>query len=192
MGGGRGWPGSALQDLSRPDDALQHFQKAITLRPGFGGAYSNKGYVLRTLGKLDEANAAFETAIALEPRRPDLYRLLGESRTFQSGDPYLAALEAFAAESDTFPDEQRAELHFALAKAYRDLGNHDQSFCHLLQGNALVRKTVSYDETQALHLLTRTREIFNREVFAARKVSWRPISGTGVHFWHAALGFNSS
>ena len=78
-------------------------------------------------------------------------------------------MEGFAAESDTFPDEQRAELHFALAKAYRDLGNHEQSFCHLLQGNALVRKTMSYDETQALALLTRTREIFNREVFAARK-----------------------
>ena len=57
------------------------------------------------------------------------------------------------------PDDQ-IELHFALAKAYEDLGEHEQSAHHLVKGNALKRQQINYDEVATLNLFRRIREAF--------------------------------
>ena len=44
---------------------------------------------------------------------------------------------------------------FALGKAYADLKQHDQSFRHLLAGNALKRAQIAYNEAEALGYMQR-------------------------------------
>ena len=60
-------------------------------------------------------------------------------------------------------DEQIA-LHFALAKAFADNEDHERSFQRLIEGNALKRKQLAYDEAGTLGFLERTRRAYTADL----------------------------
>jgi hypothetical protein len=88
---------------------------------------------------------------------------LTESKRFVDGDPHLTLIEALARDMGSLSEEDQMHLHFALGKVYADLGQHERSFSHLIEGNALKRKQIVYDETAALAQLERMRELFTAE-----------------------------
>ena len=114
--------GTVLQDLGRAGEAEASFRQAIALRPDFAGAYNNLGLVLKESGRIDEAREAAERAVALAPRRLSFYGNLAEVRRFTAGDVFFAKLEEMAREASSLAVEERAHLHFALAKAFEDIG----------------------------------------------------------------------
>jgi hypothetical protein len=65
--------------------------------------------------------------------------------------------------------EEQIDLHFALGKAYADLGADTQSFRHLLEGNALMRRRIPYDEAKALDWLARMRRVFTSELMREKE-----------------------
>ena len=60
--------GNILYSLSRAEEALAAFGKALALKPGDPGALCNKGETLRQLGRFPEAAAALGEALAQNPR----------------------------------------------------------------------------------------------------------------------------
>ncbi len=60
------------------------------------------------------------------------------------------------------PDQ--IDLHFALGKAFADICDPQRSFWHLLQGNALKRRQVTYDETSAFERFARIRATFTSQL----------------------------
>jgi tetratricopeptide (TPR) repeat protein len=160
--------GAALQLLGRHDEALAQAEQALALAPGFAEAYHGRGTVLRTLGRLDEARQALEQAIALAPRRAEFYRSLAEAKHFTESDPHRAMIEALARDMASLPAEDRLHLDFALGKVYDDLGEHERAFSHLVEGNALKRRQIVYDEGAALAGLDRLRGLFSAEIMRER------------------------
>lgn len=59
--------GNALLGIHDYAGALKHFHLALTLRPDYAEALSNKGLVLQELGELDAALGCYNQAIALRP-----------------------------------------------------------------------------------------------------------------------------
>lgn len=152
--------GTVMMLLKRPDAALARFEAAVALDPDFQEAHHNCGEALLEIGRIAEAEARFETAIALAPNRSLYYRSLAEIRRFAPGDPHLAAMEALAVDIDALAITDRTDLHFALAKALEDTGEHGRAFDHLLRGNAIKRRQFFYDEAAALDELDRIRHVF--------------------------------
>lgn len=64
--------------------------------------------------------------------------------------------------------EDRIELHFALAKAYEDLGKLESSLGQLLDGNAL------YDKSETLGLLNQALSVFTSEFIRSRSNAGNP------------------
>ncbi len=58
----------------------------------------------------------------------------------------------------------QVSLHFALGKAFSDLGQHERSFRHLRDGNALKRAQLKYNEKEVLGLFERIRATFTPEL----------------------------
>jgi hypothetical protein len=54
-----------------------------------------------------------------------------------SGDPAPPEKEALS-------ESERIDLHFALGKAYADIGDHARAFGHLAEGNARQRRQISF------------------------------------------------
>lgn len=166
--------GTTLQALGKHDEALQRFGMALTLRPHYADAYTNRGNTLMEMGRLDEARRAFETAVELDPRRPKFYRNLIDSKRFAAGDPHLAAMQEMAKDLGALEPEARIDLHFALGKALSDVGDYGASFRHLIDGNALMRRRVAYNEATVLEFLKSLAMVFTGEMIAARQGRGNP------------------
>ena len=123
-------------------------------------AHSNLSLALSILGRSEEARQAIEAAIRLAPKRIDLYASLVKLKQFAEGDIHLANMEALAQQITALSGEEQMRLHFALGKALADLGRHEQSFGHLLAGNAIKRRQIVYDEEKVLRSFDRTRAVF--------------------------------
>jgi tetratricopeptide (TPR) repeat protein len=156
--------GAALLALARPGEAIAHYQKAIALVPQFAAAHGSLGIAFQVVGRLEEACQAFERAVALAPGRADFHLMLAQAKPFTAGDPRLVALEALARELPRLGDQQQIAVHFALGKAFADLKQPEQSFRHLLEGNARKRQRVAYDEADTLRSFERIREVFTADL----------------------------
>ncbi|MBV9552788.1 MAG: sulfotransferase [Alphaproteobacteria bacterium] len=166
--------GGALQALNRQEESLAYYQRALAINPNFADGHNNLGAALKALGRMEEALAAFERAVALAPDRAAFYRNLVDTRPVTADDPCLERMQRLAERMQRMNEEGQTQLHFALAKAYSDIGQHERSFRHLVAGNALKRRNVAYDEGNTLGAFARTRRVFTPELMQAK-------SGMGHH-----------
>ena len=161
--------GTALQALNRHDEAIAQYEKAVVRGPRQAWRYANLGLALQEIGRLDEACRAFEKAIEVAPRTGRFYRNLADCKRFTAGDPQLAAMEELARDGASLPEEGRRQLLFALGKAFADLDQHERSFGYLLEGNALKRQQIGYDEAKVLGEFERIRAVFGPELMDQRR-----------------------
>jgi tetratricopeptide (TPR) repeat protein len=168
--------GDVLTELGKPSEAEQALRRAIALKPDLAEAYNNLGVLLRNLGRLAEARDAGEEAIRLLPRNASYHLNLSDYIRFAPGDPQLAAMEALADDIDALPEKQQIELQFALAKAYDDIGRHEDAFRNLLAANAQKRRQIAYDETATFASFAAIRSVFTPELMHAFAGAGDPTS----------------
>src|SRR5262245_8425408 len=161
--------GNALRELKRFDEALASYDKALVLKPDFAGALNNRAFVLMDLGRFAEAQRDLYQAIQLLPRKPLLYRMLGSFTRYVVGDARVTAMEELAVDATSLSIDDRIQLHFALAKAYEDLGRPGSAFSQLLAGNALKRSQITFNETVTLEMHERIRDEFTPQLLESFK-----------------------
>lgn len=161
--------GTALHALDRDEEALNWFAKAVHLKPDDSKAPSNIGVVLRELGRLDEALLAFDHALDLAPRTASYYRLRVEAAAFPADHRHLAGLWALDAGRDALLVPERIELAFACAKAAADAGDYPRSLDRLIEGNALRRGQIVYDEAAYLGQMSRLAATFTPSLFQLKR-----------------------
>ena len=175
---------SAYWNLGRYEESLASANDALAIDRNHVAALTRKGQVLLMLGRMDEAKTALERAAAIDPSNSNNYLTLGISRRFAVGDPELAAMEKLLADIDSRSEDDQVKLHFALGKAYDDIGSHAQASHHLQRGNALKRRQIDYDEAAAIHGLDRIATIFTPELVRAKtghgNLSGQPIFIVGM------------
>jgi len=66
--------GNALARKQLWDEAIDHLQEAVRLRPDYADAYFNLGSVLFQQGRLDQAIAQWQKALAIRPRDAEAHR----------------------------------------------------------------------------------------------------------------------
>jgi len=143
----------AFQLLDRPQEAEDRLRRAIALDPELAEAHATLGLGLADLGRYDEAVAALARAIELAPDWARLYYFWGHIKQWSAEDPRLPALKALPQKCDRMPISWQVDLKFALAKAYADLGDIDHSFRYQIEGGALQRRLIGYDEASVLREL---------------------------------------
>ena len=159
--------GNALAKLGRENEALASYDRAISLAPGAAPAYNNKGLALMQSGRVEEGGRLIEIAIALDAKSGLALHNLSLSKKFEPGDAIISEMEVFARNASPLDVEGRIYVHFALGKAYADIGQFEASFHHFSHGNGLKRAQSDYDEANVLCALARTRNIYSREEMAS-------------------------
>jgi protein O-mannosyl-transferase len=71
--------GDALARKGRSDEAMVHYDEAITLQPDYADAYYNRGTVLLAKGRIDEAIADLAKALEMHPYDADAHTSLGNA-----------------------------------------------------------------------------------------------------------------
>jgi tetratricopeptide (TPR) repeat protein len=150
--------GLILVALNRPAQALESYDLALAADPSFADALGNKGLLLAELGRADEARAVLEQAIALAPTDIRAHYNLTLWRRTRPDDAHFQALRDMAQDMTSLTDDRKIHLHYALGKAFADVGDPARSFQHLLAGSALKRDQVVYDEAATLAGFERLRD----------------------------------
>jgi tetratricopeptide (TPR) repeat protein len=156
--------GSALQFLNRHAEAIATYQCVLKSNPRDAEAHDRLGTALAEAGDSTGAGDAFRNALNLEPSRVTSYLGLVNSAPVRIDDPIMAQMMGLLHRIDDLPDADQTKLHFALAKALSDVGEHKESFQHLASGNRLKRSQLDYDEAATLALIERSSATCGREL----------------------------
>jgi tetratricopeptide (TPR) repeat protein len=129
--------GVVRHEQGRFQEARDFFARAIAAKPDLADTHNNLGNLLKEQGDLAGARDAFVKAVALNPREAGFFVNLADAKAFAADDGHLVAMESLARDIDTLSPLSALRLNFALAKAYDDLGRHDDAFRRLREGNRL-------------------------------------------------------
>jgi tetratricopeptide (TPR) repeat protein len=137
---------AALGRLDRLEETVAALDRLIALKPDDAEAYAELATALGWLGRYDEARGALDKAIALDPDRATYHKKRADITRLTRAEPRFAALVELAGKRGSLALDEGINLEFALAKAYADFGDLDESFRYQVRANALKRRTVAYDE----------------------------------------------
>ena len=134
--------GSAFLRINKLNDAIKSYKKAIALKPDFAVANNNLGIAYLRTGDLKLASKFFENAITINPGYATAHHNLSGVKVYKEKDKQVSLIESLLIENN-LSQKERIYLNFALAKAYEDLGNHEELFKHLNEGNRIRKKEMS-------------------------------------------------
>jgi tetratricopeptide (TPR) repeat protein len=160
--------GNALHLLGRSEEGVAYFRRALAIDSSDIRTFKDLGSALIALGRFDEARAFLEKAIALSPHKAGCYEALVRCSHINSEDQHFAAMRKLAANPASLSETGQIDLHFALGKAFGDVGEHQQSFDHILAANALKRRKIKFDEEKWLEQYERIRNVFTTQLLRAK------------------------
>jgi tetratricopeptide (TPR) repeat protein len=158
--------------LTGDDTAAEELvRRAISLEPRKGDAHATLGTILMQQGRFEEAGASFDLANALSTQ--DILGPIGlveVKRLSETDRPLVEQLE-HKLTSPAMTGHEAALVHFALGKAYDDLGEYDRAIGHFDRANSLKKRVRNkhYDRNAHAGLVDRLIQRFTPEFFARNK-----------------------
>lgn len=127
----------ALEASGAFDQALAAIRAVVQSYPTNAEAHAVLGRFLGQKGLTVEAAAHYERAADLSPAMSHAWSGVATNRKFAAGDgPLIARMSAALTRSDLTP-RQRLSLHFALGKAYDDIGDYEAAMQNFEAGNRI-------------------------------------------------------
>jgi predicted Zn-dependent protease len=126
------------------------------------------GHALKTTGNQPASVAAYRRAIEMDPTLGEAYWSLANLKTFRFSQADVQAIRA-ALERFDVSKEDRLHFEFSLGKALEDEKSYEESFTHYAKGNALHRQLQPYVADDNTRFVSRSKQLFSAEFFAARK-----------------------
>lgn len=166
--------GYALQEQGKFDESNSCYERALLLNPNYAEAHNNIGNILKEEGKFDDAASRYDHAIAIKPDLALAHFNRADIKIFRQGDAELSALERLSEKSDAMPPRAAQYIHFALAKALDDIGDYPRAIEHLLKGNALARKLITYNEESTAKFIQRVSAAFDNGIFTRLREAGDP------------------
>ena len=159
---------AALGRAGRFDESIRHYEDLIQRTPRQPSLWTSYGHILKTVGRSDDGLGAMRRAVEVSPHAGEAWWNLSNLKTikFDGGD--IETMQA-ALESEGSSEDNRLHLHFALGKAFEDLGNAEQAFAHYAAGNRIRRDSATYDPDNLTRDVTAARHAFSRAFFKTRQ-----------------------
>jgi protein O-mannosyl-transferase len=115
--------GNTFLGLGQIDKAVEQFEAAIAIEPGYAMAHYNLGVALASLGRLDEAMEQYRKTVQLQPNNPAAHNNLGNALLIrgQIETGMLHCQEALRI------DPEFAEAHFNVGNIFLYRGRVDDA-----------------------------------------------------------------
>lgn len=150
-----------LHETDRLPEALKACEAALRLKPTLIETNSLYGVLLKSVGRLEEAGKQFERTLELAPNAFGVYANLADLQKFTADNPHLKAMEKVFAEAADPGSDRYMPLHFAIGKAYDDIGEYQKAFAHFKTGTTIKRGKLNYDEAQTLAFFDAIESVFS-------------------------------
>ena len=146
--------------------------------------YSLVGNAYLDIGKIDEALANYKKAIEIDLNFAEAYHNLSKVVKFSSCSSYIDRMcEVY--KSGKLMDRDKYHICFALGKAYGDIGEYEEAFSYLREGNALRKSLLNYDISDDQVLFNQIKDNFEKtkkfpSISSNKKITVTPIFILGM------------
>ncbi|QDP19354.1 tetratricopeptide repeat-containing sulfotransferase family protein [Sphingomonas xanthus] len=148
--------GLILDKLGRAEEAHDRLELLARKHPDNSNIWLALAHNLRSSGDTDAAVDAYRRAIAIDEERGDAWWGIASIKKKLLSDEDVATMQkALAIAIDV---ANIAPLHFALARAWQDRGEHAKAFDHYQKGNQVRAESIGYNRAQ----LTEEVDTFTR------------------------------
>ena len=132
----------SLRFMQRHTEAIALIQQQLPQYPNQAYLYMQYGLLLKETGQLTLAKEQFDIALEIDPALYEAYWLRADVLDAPDEQHLQQILQQLA---KPLTDSAKAQLHYALARAFEKRQQYSHSFEHLQRGAAAKRKTLSYD-----------------------------------------------
>jgi len=146
------------------DRGLELFDAVLEKLPNDPASLTSRGHALKTKGEREDAEASYRSALSVKPDHGDAWYALANLKTYRFDTAEIEMMKKQAQRDDlAFMD--RVHLNFALGKAFEDERDHEASFAHYDEGNALKRAQTRYSADAMSAELARQKKVCTPELF---------------------------
>lgn len=156
---------AALGRIGDYDEAVDLYEQVLSQFPNQPKVWMSYGHVLKTVGRQADCVAAYRRALAIAPSLGEVWWSLANLKTVRFEATDIAAMEQALLGSDLALDDH-FHLHFALGKAYEDLGDAEAAFGHYALGNRLRSEELGYDPDETSAHVATAKSLFTRQFVA--------------------------
>ena len=157
--------GQIDHELDLYADAIKNFERAIEIDPDFTEARNFYGIALKSLGRIDEARVQFEKTLEENPSAHGTYSNIADLVKFDEHPELLEKMEEIFEEAENPDSDRYMGLHFAIGKAYDDIGHYDKAFEHTSKGAKMKRARLVYDEAEIAKFFYDIKSTFGADYF---------------------------
>jgi tetratricopeptide (TPR) repeat protein len=165
--------GNVCARLMRQPDALKAFEQATRLNPTEVRLPLSIGHLYKTLGHRRESEQSYKACLRLDPAFGEAYWSLADLKNYVFDDAEIAAMQGLL-KGDEGEDNDQAQVHFALGRAFEHKKEYARAFEHYAKGNARRRKTAPFDIAFFESKTRRVRACFDAGFFAAHADGGEP------------------
>jgi tetratricopeptide (TPR) repeat protein len=159
--------GSVLAHGMRQVEALDAYDRALSIDPKQFRVELSRGHVLKTLGRRAAAEAAYRRCLELQPDFGEAYYSFADLKNYTFSDGELTAMQEVLQRSAK-QDNSRAQIHFAIGRALEQRRQYPQAFTHYAAGNAMRRRDAPFDAAAFEQKCRRVAATFSAELFQSR------------------------
>lgn len=166
--------GEAAHDLDKYSESIARFERALELKPDNIEVLNHYGIALKSVGRLEDARNAFLKALEVMPAAMGTYSNIVDLEKFTEDHKLFKAMERIWSNVKDPEDVRFTALHFALGKAYDDIGDYDKAFFHVSKGAKFKRAALTYDEKEVFKFYDDIMRIYGPEYFEKRTFPGNP------------------
>jgi len=152
-----------LDKLGRTDEATQAFQELTRKYPNNINIWLAYAHNLRSAGQTDAAVQAYRRVTQIDPERGDAWWGIASIRKKVITDDDIATMQQSL--SIAIDVANVAPLHFALARAWHERGEHKKAFHHYSEGNRVRAETLNYNARELSEEVDQVERLFDRQYF---------------------------
>jgi tetratricopeptide (TPR) repeat protein len=151
--------GHILKRQNKFDEAINHYNTVIRLRPNHAQAHNSLGMIYQSQGKLNEAIDYYRKAVQLDPNCFEAYNNLGYALQLQN--KFSEAVDCYHRALEIKPD--LAQVHCNLGSVFHSQGKLDDAINHYSQALQIAPDLapVYYNMANVLLLQGKTGEAVN-------------------------------
>ena len=167
--------GNLKRDINNFDSAIEEYNKALKINEQLPITLYSLALAYQGLGKFEKAIAYAKKTLLIDAKftQADIlisqctkYKINNDAKHYKEMNNKINNLE--------LDENQKINLHFAIAKADEDMDNIEKSFNHFDEGNKIKRKSLNFDINTEIKIFNSIKNTFN-------KIDFDKISNENLH-----------